>query len=121
MSRVFFTAGGVCRSLSIASVVPRVGRCAAHCDRACYVPHPSRRRLRGRASLNERTEFMKAYHEYLELYLYFARSGEQRLSADDFAILDEEFKRLAAKHPTLDEEERRRLAALKAVLFRDKP
>ncbi len=64
---------------------------------------------------------MKRYHEYLELYAYFARSGEARLTAAEFDAADREFSALAARHPKLDAAERARLGELKALLYRDKP
>lgn len=64
---------------------------------------------------------MKAYHEYLELYSYFARSGEARLGSAEFEVARREWKELAAKHPALDGDERARLAELKAALYEDKP
>lgn len=63
----------------------------------------------------------KAYHEYLELHGYFARSGEARLSREEFDALDEEFRALAARHKELSSEERARLGELKAALHRDRP
>lgn len=64
---------------------------------------------------------MKAYHEYLELHSYFARSGEGRLGGAEFEALWREFKALAGRHPNLDAEERERLAELKAQLYQDRP
>lgn len=64
---------------------------------------------------------MKAYHEYLELFSYFALPGDTRLSRADFDSLDAEFRGLASRHPKLEPAERARLSQLKAVLFRDKP
>jgi hypothetical protein len=63
----------------------------------------------------------RAYHEYLELYAYFARGGMPRLSSAEFEAAAAEWKALAAKHPRLEKEERERLGLLKALLFRDKP
>lgn len=63
---------------------------------------------------------MKAYHEYLELYVYFAR-GVRRLTSAEFAVLDGEFKALAARHPVLDKHELGRLDELKELLHRDRP
>jgi hypothetical protein len=63
---------------------------------------------------------MKSYHEYLELHGYFGRH-DRRLAADEFEAADREFRALAARHPEFDDEERARLAALKALLYRDKP
>jgi hypothetical protein len=64
---------------------------------------------------------VKGYHEYLELYAYFARPGEAKLSRVEYDALDAEFRGIAARHPKLSGDERARLDQLKAVLFRDKP
>lgn len=64
---------------------------------------------------------VKAYLEYLELFEYFGRHGAVRLSRADFMALDAEFAALAKRVAQLDENERARLAELKALLFRDKP
>jgi hypothetical protein len=63
----------------------------------------------------------KGYHEYLELFAYFARSGERRLAKDEFEAADKEFKALAADLKGLDSAGRERLSELKALLFRDRP
>ncbi len=64
---------------------------------------------------------MRAYHEYLELFSYFAQPGEKRLSAVEFQSADEEWKELAARHKSLAGEERARFVELKALLHREKP
>jgi hypothetical protein len=64
---------------------------------------------------------MKGYLEYLELYGYFARNGEAKISQEEFVAADGEWKGLAARHPKLSPEERARLVTLKALLYRDKP
>ena len=64
---------------------------------------------------------MKGYHEYLELYTYFAVPGTPKLSRADYDALDLEFKDLASRVTKLSTDERARLAELKAVLYRDKP
>jgi hypothetical protein len=64
---------------------------------------------------------VKGYHEYLELYGYFARTGEPKLTREEYDALHAEYQALVQKHPTLDGDERGRLAQLKAVLYRDKP
>jgi hypothetical protein len=64
---------------------------------------------------------MKGYLEYLELYGYFARSGEPKISQEAYVAADAEWKALAARHPQLTPEERARVAELKALLYRDKP
>jgi hypothetical protein len=64
---------------------------------------------------------MKGYHEYLELYGYFARAGEPKLSEDEYVRADAVWKALAAKYPDLDATERQDLADYKALLHRDKP
>ncbi len=64
---------------------------------------------------------MKGYLEYLELYGYFARQGEAKLSRDDYEAFDSEWRLLSGRHPNLEDEEREHLAHLKAVLYRDKP
>ena len=64
---------------------------------------------------------MKGYHEYLELYGYFALPGTPKLSRADYDSLDQEYKALACRHANLDSDERARLGELKAVLYRDKP
>jgi len=64
---------------------------------------------------------MKGYLEYLELYSYFARLGEPKLSKEDYDQADATWKALTAKHPELSDDERAALLGLKALLFRDKP
>jgi hypothetical protein len=64
---------------------------------------------------------VKGYHEYLELYAYFAVPGTPKLSRAEYDTLNAEFLELAARHPKLDGNERVRLGELKAVLYRDKP
>jgi hypothetical protein len=64
---------------------------------------------------------MRAYHEYLELFSYFALPGEKRLTSVEFQSADEEWKELAARHKSLDEKEKGRFAELKALLHREKP
>lgn len=64
---------------------------------------------------------MKGYLEYLELYIYFARTGERKLSQDDFLAADAEWKELGARHKDLDKHELMRLSELKSALYRDKP
>jgi len=64
---------------------------------------------------------VKGYHEYLELYAYFAVPGTPKLSRADYDTLHAEYVQLASKHPNLDRDERARLGELKAVLYRDKP
>jgi hypothetical protein len=64
---------------------------------------------------------VKGYHEYLELYAYFAVPGTPKLSRAEYDSLDVEFKDLAARIAKLSTEERARLGELKAVLYRDKP
>jgi hypothetical protein len=64
---------------------------------------------------------VKGYHEYLELFAYFAMPGQPRLSRAEYDALDAEFRTLAQKHPALDGDERARLGELKHALFRDKP
>jgi hypothetical protein len=64
---------------------------------------------------------MKGYHEYLELYGYFARAGEAKLSRADYDRADAEFVELARRLSSLTSDERTRLNELKAILFRDKP
>ena len=64
---------------------------------------------------------VKGYHEYLELYAYFAAPGTPKLSRADYDNLDQEYKELASRHAQLTSDERARLGELKAVLYRDKP
>ena len=64
---------------------------------------------------------MKGYLEYLELYDYFARTGEPKLSRDDFEAAAAEWRDLGARIAELGPEERARLRELKALLYRDKP
>ena len=64
---------------------------------------------------------MKGYLEYLELYAYFARTGERKLSQADYEAADAEWKALAARAGKLDATEKARLEDLKAVLYRDRP
>jgi hypothetical protein len=64
---------------------------------------------------------VKGYHEYLELYAYFAVPGTPKLSRADYDTLDAEYKALASRHDKLDGDERARLGEIKAVLYRDKP
>jgi hypothetical protein len=64
---------------------------------------------------------MKGYIEYLELFGYFARAGEPKLTQEEYVRADGVYKALAAKHPNLDATERQDLADYKALLFRDKP
>jgi hypothetical protein len=64
---------------------------------------------------------VKGYLEYLELYAYFARPGETKLSRAEYESLNAEFRGIAARYPKLSSEERARLGELKLVLYRDKP
>jgi hypothetical protein len=64
---------------------------------------------------------VKGYLEYLELHSYFAQLGQPKLTRPEFDLLVAEYVVLAAKHPALEADERRRLAQLKTALFRDKP
>jgi hypothetical protein len=64
---------------------------------------------------------VKGYHEYLELYGYFARSGEPKLSRADYDLLHAEYTALVQQHPALTADELSRLKELKQALFRDKP
>jgi hypothetical protein len=64
---------------------------------------------------------MKGYLEYLELYAYFARTGERKLSQQDYEAADAEWKELSARVATLTKPERLRLDEVKSVLYRDKP
>ena len=64
---------------------------------------------------------MKGYLEYLELYVYFAIPGAPKLSREDFASADAEWKELSARFKQLDADELARVRELKAILFRDKP
>jgi hypothetical protein len=64
---------------------------------------------------------VKGYHEYLELYAYFALPGMPKLSRAEYDSLHAEYLALAGKHPKLSPEERARLGDLKALLYRDKP
>ncbi len=64
---------------------------------------------------------MKGYHEYLELFAYFAQPGDAKLSRAEYDSLHAEYLALAAKHPSLDRDERTRLHAVKLLLYRDKP
>ena len=64
---------------------------------------------------------MKRYLEYLELYSYFARTGERRLSQQDFDAADAEWRELGERLASLSKLERARLEELKAILYRDKP
>jgi hypothetical protein len=63
----------------------------------------------------------KGYLEYLELYGYFARTGEHRLSQADYDSADAEWKELGARHKELSKVERARLEELKSLLYRDRP
>jgi hypothetical protein len=64
---------------------------------------------------------VKGYLEYLDLYAYFARTGERRLSKEDFESADAEWKGLAARIHELSALERARLSELKSLLYRDRP
>jgi hypothetical protein len=64
---------------------------------------------------------VKGYLEYLELHSYFALPGQAKLSRPEFDALHAEYVALATKHPALAGDEPARLAALKTLLFRDKP
>lgn len=64
---------------------------------------------------------MKGYLEYLELYAYFARTGERKLSREDYALVDAEWKVLTERHAQLSKVEKARLSEVKAILYRDKP
>lgn len=64
---------------------------------------------------------MKGYLEYLELYAYFARTGERKLSREDFDLIDAEWKELSARFDQLSKPEKARLGEVKAILYRDKP
>ncbi len=63
----------------------------------------------------------KGYLEYLELYTYFARTGEHKLSQVDYEAADAEWKTLGGRLATLSKLERARLEELKALLYRDRP
>lgn len=64
---------------------------------------------------------MKGYLEYLELHGYFARTGERKLSREDYEAADAEWKELGARRDKLERPERARLEDLKALLYRDRP
>jgi hypothetical protein len=64
---------------------------------------------------------MKGYLEYLELYAYFARTGERKLSQADYEAADAEWRDLGSRKAQLEPVERARLEELKAILYRDKP
>jgi hypothetical protein len=64
---------------------------------------------------------VKGYLEYLELHSYFARTGQGKLSREDYDALHAEWVALSARLVDLSGDERARLMDLKAVLFRDKP
>jgi hypothetical protein len=63
----------------------------------------------------------KGYLEYLELYAYFARTGEHKLSQGDYQAADAEWRALGERLATLSKLERGRLEELKALLYRDRP
>ena len=56
-----------------------------------------------------------------EMTRAFARRGQPKLSQEEYASADREFAGFAQRHAQLGAEERARLAALKTLLFRDKP
>jgi len=64
---------------------------------------------------------MKGYLEYLELYAYFARTGERKLSREDFELVDAEWRELGSRLEQLSKLERARLDEVKSILYRDKP
>jgi hypothetical protein len=63
----------------------------------------------------------KGYLEYLELYAYFARTGEHKLSQADYEAADAEWRTLGERVRTLSKVERARLEELKSLLYRDRP
>lgn len=63
----------------------------------------------------------KAFHEYLELYDYFGRSGLPRLGPEEFEQLHQEFQQLVARIDELCADEIVRVIELKGVLLRDRP
>ena len=64
---------------------------------------------------------MKGYLEYLELCAYFSRTGERKLSREDFSLADAEWRELGGRLEQLTKLERARLEELKAILHRDRP
>ena len=64
---------------------------------------------------------MKGYLEYVELYAYFARTGERKLTREDFESAHAEWKELSARLAELTKVERARLSELKSLLYRDRP
>ncbi len=64
---------------------------------------------------------VKGYLEYVELYAYFARTGERKLTREDFESAHAEWKALSVRLTELSKLERERLSELKSMLYRDRP